>query len=589
MKILETAGGKTASLIEKVCDDATADYHPIPLSNGKKVKEFLGGHNCDGGLVLVEYEKGDEVVREGVISGASLKIHPELSYCQVPLGFILKGKITVIKNHKGIKELGEGDFLGLFETGDFLLTDKNRQIGDWSLVADTGSQVLYLGKSALKKTDNGAEAFRDYLIEMARTDHVPQPITDLPLLDWVANHTTGMRPSDCAVIAHTHLLPNNKPLFRHLSALVDFGNIYVLDKPYSTVRRTFNEMVLAGFEVVPVKVEPELPYEFSVKKSVDVLWRKVIDDQKKRNFKKILIADDGGDIWWSIPWKELSGVKIAVVEQTERGITRLKGSNTQHPPIISVASAGIKKNVEGEFIGISVVKKLKDLGALDRSRQAGIVGMGCIGLAISKALKEYGMEALSYDPLYHSDPSAFLNACGSLDALFNKCDLIIGTTGTDALKGVPWERVITGEKVLASASSADIEFGSLLKIALPHTDPFGTIEVPVHDRLSIKILNGGYPVNFDRDKDTTPDEDIVLTRCLMYIGAMQALELIDRGSTEQCVYNLDKLSQSKLLEKWIIYKKSLNQEVSFTKENIQKIVDSTFLEGGKDMPSVWRD
>ena len=577
------------SLVQDVCDD-NREYHQIPLTNSQKVKDFINHHKeSDVEFVTVSYKKGDEIVTDGTISDKSLQTHSEFDYSHVPLGFILKGKITVIKGGKGLKELSEGDFLGLFETSDFLLNGKKRQIGDWTLVANTDAEVIYFGSSVLQDKTTDAETFKSYLVELSRADYVPQPITYLPLLDWVASHTTKSRPRDCIIIAHTHLLPNNRPLFRHLSSLLDFGNIYVLEKPYSTIPAVTNELIRSGFEVIPVHMETDLPYEFAVGKSLNVLWRKVVDDQKRRQFKKILIVDDGGDVWRSIPWDELKGIKIAAVEQTQRGVAGIEKSNQKFPPIVSVASSGVKKVVESEFIGLSVVKKLDEMGLLRKAKQVGIVGMGSIGIAVDQNLRSMGITALSYDSIYHMKPPDSPQARFSLDVLMNESDLIIGTTGTDALKGLPFERVTTGRKILVSASSADLEFSSLLKLADPHSDPFGTVTVSVHDRLTIEILNGGYPINFDRQKDSTPNDDIVLTRCLMYIGAMQALELIDEGIQKSVVYNLDKVSQTKTLERWIKDKNKTENKTHFTKNEIEEIVKFTPLKVGKDMPSVWKD
>jgi S-adenosylhomocysteine hydrolase len=576
-------------LVTHMCVTKDA-YHPIPLENVVRIKSFLNDVQNDNGsnIFLLTYAPGDEIVTNGIITNTSLKETTELAYAQVPLGVIVSGNITVLKDGKGLKNLGEGDFLGLFETSHSLYTTHNRQIGDWTLKAESEVTVLYFGSTLLKQETQNGDGFRRYLIELARQDHVPQPITDLPLLDWVASHTSKSRLHDCAIIAHTHLLPNNRPLFRHLASLLDFGRMYVIDKPYSTVRSTFNELVWAGFEVVPVRMEQNLPYEFAVKKSLDVLWRKVVDDQKRRKFKKLLIIDDGGDVWRTIPWDELTGVQIAVVEQTQRGIAYLEnGTVHDHPPIVSVASSGIKKIVESDFIGVSVVKKLSDLGELQRAQRIGIIGMGSIGQAIERELASREIQPYSYDPVYHVNPPLSPNTCPTLDTLFNECDLIIGTTGTDALKGLPWNRVITGKKVLVSASSADLEFASLLKLAPTLPASFDTVSIVVHDSLTVEILNGGYPVNFDREKDTTPDEDIVLTRCLMYIGAMQAMELIDSSTTESVVYNLDTVSQEHLLRRWIEYKKEIGQQSSVTQEQVHEIVNFTSLQGGKEMPTVW--
>lgn len=584
----EISFSKAKERAQHVCSSEDMLCHPLPSGNADRVRTFFADTEmCDGEFLRASYENGAEIVRAGSMPGKDIANYPGFNYAFVPLGFITRGRITIIKNGKGIKSLQEGDFLGLFETSDFLLTGSRRQIGDWTLVTETpDTEVLFFGEKTLRGASKAAKGFREYLIELSRTDHVPQPISTLPLLDWTASYTTKERPRDCAVIAHTHLLPNNVPLFRHLAALLDFGRIYVMDKPYSTVPSVLRELVWSGFEVVPVRMEADLPYEFAVRKSLDVLWDKVVEDQKHRGYKKLLIIDDGGDVWQSVPWADLEGVSVATVEQTQRGIARVLGGSRRVPPIVSVASAGIKKNIESEFIGISVVNKLDELGVLEKASQIGIVGAGSIGLAVDRELRRRSIEALSYDPKYHSGDVLSENARPSLDVLLNECDLIIGTTGTDALKGLPFERITTGQKVLASASSADLEFFSLLKLAPSRQHPFETVHIPIHDQLTINILNGGYPINFDREKDTTPDDDIVLTRCLMYVGAMQALELID-SNVEEGIYGLDRIAQEHILKQWVREKKRSGANLPFAEEEINTAVGTHFSNGEQEMESVW--
>jgi hypothetical protein len=253
-----------------------------------------------------------------------------------------------------------------------------------------------------------------------------------------------------------------------------------------------------------------------------------------------------------------------------------------------VASSGVKKIVESEFIGRSVVKKLQEMGQIEKAKQIGILGMGSIGGAVDRALRDLGKTAIFYDPMYAPGTDAPENSRPSIDTLLNESDLLIGTTGADSLKGIPFERAF-GDKVLASCSSANVEFSSLLKFASAPADPFDTIDVSLHKDLTLHVLNGGYPVNFDREKDSTPDEDIVITRCLLYIGAMQAAELLAQGITEQSIYNLDKVSQKKLLERWIDNKQSAGQSTHITKSDIDSIVEFKSVEVGKDMPSIWQD
>jgi hypothetical protein len=40
-----------------------------------------------------------------------------------------------------------------------------------------------------------------------------------------------------------------------------------------------------------------------------------------------------------------------------------------------------------------------------------------------------------------------------------------------------------------------------LKFATPPEERFDAIHVAIHEGLILHILNGGYPVNFDRKKD----------------------------------------------------------------------------------------
>src|SRR3989344_1337354 len=509
------------SILSSVIADKTKYF--VPISNAKVVKDFLTENRLSTkNSFLVEYKKGEEIVHSGLVVKKELKEN-DFSYASVPLGLILAGEVIVIKDGKATKHLGTGDFIGLFETSD-----------------------------------------------------------------WVASHTTEERLIDTIVIAHTHLLPNNLPLFRHLAHLVRFGQMYVVEKPYSTVPFAYKELIRSEVEVISVKIEKGVPYEFSVQKSLEVLWRRIISERKNGGFKNVLILDDGADIWLSIPWTQLDGISIAGVEQTQRGITRIKNSNLKLPPIISVATSGIKKLIESKFIGHSIVKKLNNLGFINKSKTIGILGMGSIGESVLNSLKELGKDAIFYDSSFHTNPSSSDNARNALDTLLNESDLVIGTTGTDALKGVTLDRV-NGHKILASASSADIEFASILKLGKWSDDSFNPISVPIHDNLTMEVLNGGYPINFDREGNATSDEDIVLTRCLLYIGAMQAAKLLSSMSKESGMYNLDVKSQEMLLTKWIEEKVEAGKDIDIARQDIEEIINFGSLEEGRNMPSIWKD
>lgn len=530
------------------------------------------------------YAKNETIVQDGRIVDPAILGNTKFNYATVPLGLVMRGEITIVRGGKGVKRLEAGDFIGLFETSDWIVNGRTRHIGDWTLLANNDVSVLFFDASMF----NNQKDFCDYLSALARIDRVPKPLSALPLLDWVASHTTDSRLSDCAIIAHTHVLPTSVSLFRHLAHLVEFGNIFVLDKPYSSVRSCLNELIKSGVEVIPMTIESGAPYEFSLRKGVDLLWQRVIEAQKKSGFKKLLILDDGGDLWLSIPWADLEGVRIAGVEQTQRGIARIQDSSLKIPPIVSVATSGIKKIVEAGFIGAGVVAKLQASGELDKANVVGVVGTGSIGAAVIESLKKIGKDVLSYDNSVHAVPSNSPANRNSIDALMREADLIIGATGTDAFKGVTFDRV-TGVKVLASASSADVEFQSLLKQTTYPKDVFGTVSVPIHDGLTLEILNGGFPVNFDRESGWVASEDIVLTRCMLYIGIMQAAQILTEKNFTSGIYTLDEIAQEKMFAHWIADKKSAGADLPAEYLNIQDIVRAAFLKNSKIMATVWRE
>ena len=325
---------------------------------------------------------------------------------------------------------------------------------------------------------------------------------------------------------------------------------------------------------------------FSIRKSLDFVWDTIEEEFRKGKFTKLLILDDGGDIWLSIPQERFPDLKIAGVEQTQRGITRLLANNKINFPIVSVASSGIKKIIEADFIGRYIVQKLFQKNIINHLNQVGIIGAGSIGWGVFEELKKLGFKPNIYDSSNYLNKKSNI---ASLDQLINSSDIVIGTTGTDCLKGIAFDR-IHGSKILVSASSSDIEFSSLLKIKQPNHEPFGTITVNIHDQLKFYILNGGFPFNFDREGNASPTQDIVLTRALLYAGIMQAAEALENNQKND-TYMLDKKVQRKLLQAWINYKQEIGETIKEEFKNIEEIVgfsslDAEFL---KELPSTWED
>ena len=312
------------ALLSSLRDKPLLDAQTI--SNIQSVRHFLGAAN--GRLLLTDYAKHAEIVHLGELVSDQFQTQGLKQYAAVPLGLILSGEVIVLEDGKGVRRLLPGDFIGLFETSHYLNSHSNRKIGNWSLIADQPTSIMYFSDPATfrDREDQIFDRFKSYLIDLARLDLVPKPITDLPLLDLIANRVTRSLLEDTLVVAHTHILPSSFPLFRHLAHLVGYQNMIVLEKSYSTIRPISHKLIQMGAQVVPVIVIEGAPYEFAVKRSLDMVWEKVINAQKRRKIRRLLILDDGADLLLTIPWEKLGTIEVLGVEQTQRGIVRLEGS-----------------------------------------------------------------------------------------------------------------------------------------------------------------------------------------------------------------------------------------------------------------------
>jgi hypothetical protein len=99
--------------------------------------------------------------------------------------------------------------------------------------------------------------------------------------------------------------------------------------------------------------------------------------------------------------------------------------------------------------------------------------------------------------------------------------LIVGCTGEDALAGLEQGDSLAG-KTLASCSSEDIEFQSLLMSNVPAVSHLADREIRVPDGTCL-VLRGGFPINFDGARESLPSEQIQPTRGLLLSGVLQAI------------------------------------------------------------------
>jgi methylase of polypeptide subunit release factors len=545
-------------------------------SNFKKVVNVLSEHD----LYLAQFDNEETIVAMGRIVTDISFHYKHLAYAEVPLGIITKGKVIVFENGKAVRHLSTGDFIGLFETAHYLHFNSKKRLGNWTLLAEDKTNIIFFGQGGFNLARSTSKrTLEHYLIELSKGDRTPKPLTELPLLDGFAHLRNLPIKEDVLIIAHTHIMESAYPLFRHLAAVVGYQNMFLMDKPYSTVPKIADKVVEMGIDLTRVAMKNGLAYEFSVQDSIQILWNKVLSHTKKTAISKIIIIDDGADILTNIPWNDLDGIEVVGVEQTTRGIARLGDIYGVHPSVISVAGCALKKEIESFFIAEGIIQEVKALVKKTGKNKIGVVGTGNIGKRIISGLEDSKMHVNSYDfSKFNAMGLPGKGSVSSVSEIVEKNDIIVGATGKDFLRGVVLDKA-KGEKFLVSASSADVEFYSILNRAGFPSNSFETISFEPHVGLNLNILNGGYPINFNRAKEIEKAEDMQLTRTLLFAGFVEALR-ISKKEKKSLVFKLDTDFQREILNALIALNSNIGN-LTLSTQQISKLSEGEVLQTTK--------
>jgi hypothetical protein len=196
---------------------------------------------------------------------------------------------------------------------------------------------------------------------------------------------------------------------------------------------------------------------------------------------------------------------------------------------VEVAGSAAKCLLEPPAVTSSITRFiLPELDGIHPSAPVGIVGLGTVGNDVARTLLRQGRQVSVFDKVRavsQSVPGA--RWCSSLQELFERSVCILGCTGEDLFKNVAWIDELRGDRLLASCSSEDIEFRSLLKhrSAVTQGGPLDPIELPLR-RGVIKVLRGGFPANFTGTKNSGSVSLIQVTRALLLAGVLQAAGLV---------------------------------------------------------------
>lgn len=341
-------------------------------------------------------------------------------------------------------------------------------------------------------------------------------------------------------------------------------NIFVLGKKYSECKTVVQQISEYGVHYQSCSDQLGVgQYNYSFTRDINLLWKKVGDNLGK-DIKNLLILDHGGYATSFVPVPLLKQYKVIAVEKTTAGLIKFKDQGLPPFPLISVAGCAAKKILESPLIAEVVVNKLLTLIPENPERiTCGIIGFGTIGRAIATKLLSMNYKVIIYDS---HPPSRTLEGAftGELDKLVRLSDYIFGCTGQESIKTIEAFIHAEKDKTLISCSSEDKEFLPLLKAIqrknnkLIH-DPFAEIRYITSKGATIRILKGGFPVNFDHSGESVPPRDIQLTRALVLTSILQAIQffnkkdLLNKGN----IYALDPKAQQFLANEWLEHRPSI--------------------------------
>lgn len=243
----------------------------------------------------------------------------------------------------------------------------------------------------------------------------------------------------------------------------------------------------------------------------------------------IVVIEDGGYI---VPllhgdFPTILDRVIGAVEQTTRGIRKDRKINRVTIPILSVAEADLKREIEPPHVADAVVKNVESLLSFEKVRgpDAALMGYGTIGKEIAQALKDK-MDLTIYDPRpvrrVAAKDKGHKVVLESYNAVKDKF-LVIGCSGETSIS----ENEILALRhntYLVSATSDQKEVGieelealRSQRQPLKHPDTGKVIgtSYTIKDRRA-NLLADGYPINF-WGSESMPDQvsDLILSLILV--------------------------------------------------------------------------
>ncbi|MES2141386.1 MAG: NAD(P)-dependent oxidoreductase [Pseudomonadota bacterium] len=335
-------------------------------------------------------------------------------------------------------------------------------------------------------------------------------------------------------------------------------NIFILGKKYSECKEVVDTIKKYGVYYQPCSEQAGLgQFSYSFTRDINWLWKNVTDSLKE-GVENVLVLDHGGYASSFIPPSIFHQYKVVGVEKTAAGLTKLKEQGLPPFPVINMANCATKKILESPLIVDAIINKLLPLIPQNTDVTCGIIGYGAIGKSLAAKLLSMKYKIAVYDR--NPVPVTLRGVIypDKLEQLIEFADYIFGCTGQDSIKSIDPFRLSNKDKALMSCSSEDKEFLPLLKAIQKKyntrvTNPLDEVQYITDSGATIRLLKGGFPVNFDSSGESVPRKDIQLTRALALTSILQATQFFNKSSlvNKAGVYALDPHMQYSVANKWL--------------------------------------
>lgn len=386
--------------------------------------------------------------------------------------------------------------------------------------------------------------------------------------------------SKTAIVYVTHLLETS---VNALDGLINMGilpkNIFVIGKHYSKSEEVIKKIKNLGVYYEPCSQQNTIgTFSQCFAHDMNSLWKN-IDNKIGSDVKYLIVSDHGGYASSCIPNILLKKYPTACLETTTGGIINFESNGFPPTPLVNVAESAAKKILESPLIATSIVKSLnKVLPCNENKLNYGVIGYGSIGKAVSNRLTKDGNSLILYEKNKLLSKKLMMNSIGkvsivdNVETLIRESDYIIGCTGRNIITSKSFIETLSNDKVFISCSSGDKEFLSILKILEGQCinrnidyNPLDTVSYRTTKNGLIRVLRGGFPINFDSSGESVPAEDIQLTRALVLAGILQCSKILSspESNRKNITYSLNSEFQQNIVNDWMEHRcqDSLNKEL----------------------------